>query len=327
MINKIERITDSAQIKLQYPLQRKLAERKNEFDQILKTNFLKPQKFVVVVGPCSADNTEAMKEYLKQLKVIADRVKKKILIVARIYTSKPHSDGSGYKGIAFHENRFDQVNFNSGLVNARQLMLYCLEIGLPIADELLYPEHYFYFDDLVSYWFLGARSGCDPLHRDIASGVNTLVGIKNPTDGSLNQTILSVFAVNNPKVFMCAGYQTETSGNQYAHIVLRGYSQGNCYIGNYGRDTTESAVKLCLQRKLYPYIIVDASHGNSGKVATRQKDVVIDVLKDKNVNGVMIESYLKSGSADDEYGVSKTDDCMDISTTEQLIDIIYSTLK
>ena len=144
---------------------------KLKFDVELKNNLVSKKRFVVVCGPCSADDPATMHKYLVQLKKVANECRN-LLFVARIYTAKPHSDGRGYKGSAFNLHESDSVDIDSGIRRCRQMMLDCLSIGLPVADELLYPQLYECVDDLVSYWFVGARSSEDSLHRDFASGLD-----------------------------------------------------------------------------------------------------------------------------------------------------------
>ncbi|MCM1195190.1 MAG: 3-deoxy-7-phosphoheptulonate synthase, partial [Firmicutes bacterium] len=177
------------------PLSNKLAERKAEFDEALRDNFEKRGKLTVVCGPCAADDSAAMSEYLTKLKKISSDCAN-LLIAARIYTSKPHSDGQGYKGACFHLRNGDDADLTEGILRCRRLMIECIEIGFPVADELLYPELYGYFSDLVSYWFVGARSSEDSLHRAFASGLNVCCGVKNGTDGDIDKAVESLYAVS-----------------------------------------------------------------------------------------------------------------------------------
>ncbi len=322
MFNKIKKITTAYQLKQDLPLTSKLIEKKQAFDAMLKANFVSKDKLVVVVGPCSADDPIAVREYCQRLKSLADKVADKIIVVARIYTSKPHSDGDGYLGLAFHNADGEVVDLENGLAQCRKLMIDCLEIGLPIADELLFCQHFDYFDDVVSYWFLGARSSLDTAHRNFASGLDTVVGIKNATDGNLLQTTQSIYAVSKPKAFLIDGYQVQTFGNKFVHAVLRGYSQNDKMVANLSDSDVNTLVDYCSKYGVDPFVMVDVSHANSNKVAQNQIKNALDVVSNKSVCGIMMESYLNFGKGCG-YGVSKTDECLSFEQTEELILKLY----
>lgn len=299
-----------------------LAERKASFDTMLKDNFVSKEKFVVVVGPCSADDTAAVHEYCYRLKQLADKVSDKIIVVARIYTCKPHSDGDGYLGLAFHDSATDEVDFEKGITKCRKMMIDCLNIGLPIADELLFGDHCAYFEDLVSYWFLGARSSTDTLHRNYASGLETVVGVKNAIDGNLLQTAQSLYAISKPKAFLSDGLQVETSGNKFVHPVLRGYSVNEQMFANLDESTVQRMVDYCAKYGVDPFVVVDVSHANSNKIAANQIENALAVATNKDVHGVMMESYLQHGKGCG-YGLSQTDECLSFEETESLILKLY----
>ena len=299
------------------PLTDGLRERKTEFDAQLKQNLIERKRFVVVCGPCSADDPKAMEEYLLKLKTVAD-VCPNLLVVARIYTAKPHSNGQGYKGAAFHLHNADDVDLDSGIIRCRQMMLRCLEIGLPVADELLYPELYECFNDLVSYWFVGARSSEDSLHRDLASGLDVCCGLKNATDGNVEKVVDSLYAVSNPRVFPRNGAQVATSGCKYAHIALRGGLNNGVFSTNITAEDVKYAKKLLKQHGLNDFVMADLNHANSGKVARTQIENAKLAIK-AGVDGVMIESYLNGGGHSNAYGTSQTDDCLSFEDTEKLI--------
>ena len=308
------------------PLSGELRQKKAQFDQKLKDNFISRKRFVVVCGPCSADDPTAMEEYLLKLKAVADRCPN-LLVVARIYSSKPHSDGQGYKGTAFHLKSNDKVDLDEGIVRCRQMMVRCLEIGLPVADELLYPQLYEYFEDLVSYWFVGARSSEDSLHRGIASGLDVCCGIKNATDGVVEKVVDSLYAVSNPCVFPYNGVQMATSGCKYAHIVLRGGIRNGEYASNITpQDVSRARLLLESCGGVSNYIMADLNHANSGKVALRQMDNVRLALE-AGVDGVMIESYLNAGGHSTKYGTSQTDDCMSFEQTKVLLEYLQEQLN
>ncbi|MCH5160123.1 MAG: 3-deoxy-7-phosphoheptulonate synthase [Clostridiales bacterium] len=319
-----KKLSNPMQYKKQISLNGELLERKREFDSQIAENLHTRDKFVVVCGPCSADNPEAMCEYLHKLKAVADRCPD-LLVVARVYSSKPHSDGQGYKGTAFHLNCGDEVDLNGGIIRCREMMRECLEIGLPIADELLYPELYECFDDLVSYWFLGARSSENTLHRCLASGLDVCCGVKNSTDGDLIKVVDSLFAVSNPCVFPYNGSQIATNGCKNAHIVLRGGLAQKKYFSNISKQDVMYVRNLLKQRGLNDFVMADLNHANSEKVALNQiKNAEIAFVS--GVDGVMIESYLNGGGQSSEYGTSQTDDCLGFETTVTILEYLQRQL-
>ena len=298
---------------------------KAQFDEQLKQNLIDCKRFVVVCGPCSADDPKAMEEYLLKLKAVQDDCPN-LLVVARIYTSKPHSNGQGYKGAAFNVHTIAEVDVDSGILRCRQMMLRCIEIGLPVADELLYPELYECLDDLVSYWFVGARSAEDSLHRDLASGLDVCCGIKNATDGNIEKVVDSLYAVSNPCVFPYRGAQIATWGCKNAHIVLRGGLNEGEFSSNITVEHIAQAKKLLKQYGLNDFVMADLNHANSGKVALNQIENARIALE-AGVNGVMIESYLKGGGHSNKYGTSQTDDCLSFEDTEGLLVQLQSDVK
>lgn len=323
MFTKIRKIDSPQYFKQLVSLTDGQIQFKNSCDDVLKRNLSTREKFVAVVGPCSADDVESVTLYCKKLKEIADKVKDKIIVVIRVYTEKPHSNGEGYNGLVF-----EGINgINSGIEQCRILMRNCLEIGLPAANELLYPEHYFYFDDLVSYWFVGARSCEDTVIRAIASGADCPVGVKNPTDGNLKKLAQSMFAVGRSKRFLQGGFEVVTNGNKYCHAVLRGYDDGKNFYNNLDDNSINELYRQCSEQGLsLPFIMADLSHANSGKVAAVQLDNALKAVSDKRFGGVMCESYLYSGVSENGCGYSKTDDCLNIEQTKQMLLALYERL-
>ncbi len=318
----VQKTLPSAQsVKNAMPLDSKLNERKLQFDKQLKQNLCSKQKFVVVIGPCSADNVDAVTEYAQKLKAEADK-HPNLLVVVRVYTAKPHSNGEGYKGLCFHQKLADSVDLEQGILQCRKLMINCLEIGLPIADELLYPELYQYFDDLVSYWFIGARSSDDNLHREFASGLDLCCGVKNNSSGAVDQLVKSVYATSLPSHFPFRGRQIATSGNKFAHVVLRGGLGEEGFFQNISVEQIERTKLLLAQNNLSNFVMVDLSHANSGKIAIRQLENAKQCVSNGLVDGIMAESYLFEGTHSDCYGVSKTDDCLNFENTKLLLQIL-----
>ena len=320
MFTKQKKLETPAFYKQKVPLSAELLARKREFDSQIIENLRKRDKFVVVCGPCSADNPKAMHEYLQRLKSLADTCPD-LLVVARVYSSKPHTNGQGYKGAAFHESIGYAVNLYDGILRCRQMMVDCLNIGLPVADELLYPELYECFDDLVSYWFLGARSSEDSLHRDLASGLDVCCGVKNATDGNVDKVVASLFAVSSPCIFPHNGVQIATNGCKNAHIVLRGGQNEGQFAQNITKKDVTHAKKMLNELDLNDFVMADLNHANSGKVAQRQIENAKLAIA-AGVDGVMIESYLNGGGNSTEYGTSQTDDCLSFDDTALILDYL-----
>ena len=315
MFTQQKKLPAVSEIKNLLPLDNQLEKIKLNFDKQLRQNLLTKQKLVVVCGPCSADDPVAVGDYVSKLKEVAD-VCPNLLVVARVYTTKPRSNGIGYKGLCFGENGDDIAN---GIVACRQMMLNCLKVGLPVADELLYPELYQYFDDLVSYSFIGARSSEDSLHRAYASGLDVCCGIKNATDGDLDKLIQSLQAVSLPTVFPFFGVQQQTSGCKHAHVVLRGGAVDGGYQPNIDEGKVAKLKQGLQSLCLNDFVMADLSHANSRKLAQNQIDNAKLVICDSNINGVMIESYLSDGTDGSTYGVSKTDQCLGFEDTKSLL--------
>ena len=318
MFTQQKKLPSVAEIKAMLPLDDQLNSIKLKFDEDLRQNMQSKKKLVVVCGPCSADDPVAVGEYVSKLKQIADNCPN-LLVVARIYTTKPRSNGLGYKGLCFGENGNDIAN---GIVACRQMMINCLKVGLPIADELLYPELYQYFDDLISYSFVGARSSEDSLHRAFASGLDVCCGVKNSTDGDVEKLMQSLHAISLPTIFPCFGNQVQTSGCKFAHVVLRGGALDGKYLSNIDKDSVAKLKNGLQTLGLNDFVMADLSHANSQKVAQNQIDNAKMAILDKNINGIMMESYLSDGSDGDTYGVSKTDQCLGFEDTANLLEML-----
>ncbi len=279
-----------------------------------------------VVGPCSADNVDAVCDYAVRLAAIADAVKDKIFIVMRAYTAKTRTRGDGYLGLLHHSDKNGDTDLAAGLAAARGLHIrIARESGLCTADELVYTDTVDHFSDVICYAAVGARTSDDPMHRFVASGLDIPVGIKNPTNGNRDELVGSVCTARASNAFMFRGEQVQTGGNAYAHAILRGAVDKNGrHLPNYGYDDVMSFATDC-------GVMIDAGHSNSGKNADKQCDVVNDVLSiaasspDYNaaVKGVMIESYLLDGNQPldgGDRGRSVTDACLGIDKTKKLIE-------
>jgi 3-deoxy-7-phosphoheptulonate synthase len=283
-------------------------------------------KLLVVVGPCSAHDSAAVLEYVKRLAELSLKAADRVLIIPRVYTAKPRSASKGFMGMLHERN---------GLFAARKLHLDVLEqTGLSAADELLYPALLPYFDDLVSYFAVGARSALNQEHRLVASGIDMPVGIKNPLSGSLCDMVAAVCAARSAHEFIYRDNVVKTEGNPLAHGVLRGGESPN-----YDRGHLSEVLRLFSQAEIKnPAIIVDAGHGNSGKNPENQIDVALNVMKSRKkdpslsklIKGLMIESFIEGGSQEPQgqtFGQSITDPCLCLAQTEKLVFHIATLLQ
>ncbi|MEE3481205.1 MAG: 3-deoxy-7-phosphoheptulonate synthase [Lachnospiraceae bacterium] len=291
-------------------------------------------RFLVIIGPCSADNEDAVIEYISRLSTVAEKVKDRVLIVPRIYTNKPRTTGEGYKGIASQPDPTKAPDMVEGLMAMRHMHIRSIkETGLTAADEMLYPENWPYVEDLLSYVAIGARSVEDQHHRLTVSGFDVASGMKNPTSGDFSVMLNSVYAAQHPHHFVFSGHEVETSGNPLAHTILRGA------VSKHGNNTQnyhyEDLIRLYeMYEKMdvvNPAAVVDANHSNSGKDYIQQVRIVEEVLHNRKhsdeirslVKGVMIESYLIAGnqkiSDHQTYGQSITDACLGWTESERLV--------
>ena len=331
---RVKKLPTPEEIREKFPLPDKLALLKSERDkQISDVLTGKSDKFLVVIGPCSADNEDAVIDYVSRLAKVNDIVGEKLLIIPRIYTSKPRTKGVGYKGLISQPDPSGKVDHCLGVAAMRRLQLRAIrESGLTAADEMLYPENLEYVSDIISYVAVGARSVASQEHRMTASGCSIPTGMKNPTSGSLNVMLNAVYTAQQEQSFIYRGYEVKTSGNKLAHCVLRGgcTDQGQS-IPNYQYDKLRLLISLYEQRDIInPAAIVDANHNNSNKQFKQQISIVKDVLNSRNtdsdiknlVKGVMIESYIEEGSqkiGEGIYGKSITDPCLGWDDTERLL--------
>ena len=322
------------QIKRRYPVSEELAQIKAQRDKEIRDVFTgASNKFILVIGPCSADNSEAVLDYIGRLKKIDDQVSDKIIIIPRIYTNKPRTTGSGYKGMLHQPDPDRKPDMLKGIVAIRELHMNALkDYGYTCADEMLYPENHRYLSDLLSYVAVGARSVEDQQHRLTASSVLCPVGMKNPTSGDMNILLNSVNAAQHGHTFIYRGWEVHSKGNPLAHSILRGYTDlSGKYVSNYHYEDLVKLQNLYAKTGLLnPAVIVDTNHANSGKNYLEQIRIAKDVVYSRNnnediksmVKGLMIESYIEDGSQGPEghvYGKSITDACLGWSKTEQLI--------
>lgn len=317
-----------------YPLTAHGARVKEENDHLLQRVFTGEEKrFVFIIGPCSAHDYDAVLDYTTRLAVLQDKVKDTLILVPRIYTNKPRTLGTGYKGMLHQPDPVKQPNIVAGIQAIRQLHKKVVEeTGLPVADEMLYPENHEYLTDLLSYVAVGARSVENQLHRLTASGLDIAVGMKNPTSGDVSVMLNSVQAAQAPHVFAYNGYEVESDGNPFAHAIMRGaVNNSGQNISNYHYEDLLMATLSYRDRSLKNMaIIVDTNHSNSGKKHLEQPRIVQEILNSREfssdikntVKGVMVESFIEGGSQKLEegvYGKSITDPCLSWRDTEKLV--------
>jgi len=316
------------------PVPGNLKKLKDERDKEIAAVFTgESDKFLLIIGPCSADNEDAVCEYVVRLAGLQEQVQEKIIIIPRIYTNKPRTTGEGYKGMAHQPKPTGEANMVKGLKAIRKMHIRSLkESHLPAADEMLYPQNYPYLEDILSYVAIGARSVENQLHRLTVSGMDVPAGMKNPTSGDLEVMLNSVQAAQIPHVFVYNGWEVHTPGNPLAHSILRGaVNQYGQAIPNYYFEDIIRLSESYKKRNLKnPAIIVDTNHANSNKQYKEQPRIAYDVMRSRQqskaiktkVKGLMVESYLEEGSqkiGEDVYGKSITDPCLGWNDTEKLI--------
>ncbi len=328
------KLTIPKEIKEQFPLSEDLAKIVNDRKTELKNIFAgKSDKFILIIGPCSADNEDSVIDYITRLRALQDKVSDKIFIVPRIYTNKPRTTGDGYKGMLHQPNPNEKPDMQKGIVAIRNLHIRALrETGFSCADEMLYPENHRYLNDMLAYVAVGARSVENQQHRLTASGLDVPVGMKNPTSGDISVMMNSITAAQHKHTFIYRGWEVHSQGNPYAHAILRGY------VNKHGQPQPnyhyEDLVHLCEAYDnsglVNPAVIIDTNHSNSGKKYLEQIRIAKEVLHScrhdadvkKLVKGLMIESYIEDGAqkiGECIYGKSITDPCLGWEKTEKLV--------
>ena len=322
------------EVKKEYPLTEQMVALKAARDESIRAVFAgESDKFILVIGPCSAELSEPVLEYISRLKRIEEQVKDKIIMIPRIYTNKPRTTGQGYKGMLHQPDPEAKPDMYKGIVAIRELHLAALrDYGFSCADEMLYPENYRYLSDLLSYVAVGARSVENQQHRLTASGIDVPVGMKNPTGGDLGVMMNSIVAAQSSHTFLYRGWEVTSEGNPYAHAILRGYvDYAGRSVSNYHYEDLLRVEELYEKSKLVnPSIIVDTNHNNSGKKYLEQIRIAKDIVHSRNQNpdikrlvkGLMIESYLEDGAqgvGEHVFGKSITDPCLGWEKTERLI--------
>ena len=330
----VKKLPTPSEIKEQYPVPEKLVALKKERDQEIRDVLTgKSNKFLVIIGPCSADNEEAVCDYVSRLAKVNEKVKDKLILIPRIYTNKPRTTGEGYKGIVHQPDPEKKPDLLAGLIAMRKMQIHAMDVsGLTAADEMLYPENWRYVSDILSYVAIGARSVEDQQHRMTVSGFDVPAGMKNPTSGDLTVMLNSVYAAQHPHTFIYRGWEVNTTGNDLAHTVLRGAtSKHGQNLANYHYEDLNLLLQLYNERDLKnPATIIDSNHSNSSKQYKQQIRIIKEVMHSRKlspdihnlVKGVMIESYLVEGSqkvGEGVYGKSITDPCLGFEDSEQLI--------
>ena len=329
-------------VKDMYPVTEEMAQNKRENDRQIQAVITGGDpRLMLLIGPCSADREDAVLEYAARLRTLQEQVKDKLLLVPRIYSNKPRTTGDGYKGMLHQPDPNGQPDMLKGLIAIRKMHMKVLEqTGFSSADELLYPENYYYLSDILSYAAIGARSVEDQQHRLIASGLDVPVGMKNPTSGDLSVMMNSILAAQHAHTFLFSQWEVHSKGNPLAHAILRGsVNKYGRSLPNYHYEDLELLYSLYQERELLnPACIVDANHSNSNKRYMEQIRIVKEVLHSRRhseeihnfIKGVMVESYLEPGSqkiGEHIYGKSITDPCLGWDDTEKLIYNIADEIK
>ena len=331
----VKQLPSPDQIKAQTPMSEEMKKIKEQRDRLIQDVITgDSDKFLVIVGPCSADNEDSVCEYTNRLAKVQEKVADRLVLVPRIYTNKPRTTGEGYKGMLHQPDPEAQPDVMAGILAIRHMHMRSMEeTGLTSADEMLYPDNWHYLSDLLSYVAIGARSVENQEHRLMVSGLDIPAGMKNPTSGDFSVMLNSVVAAQGGHDFISRGWEVKTEGNPLTHTILRGAvnKHGNT-IPNYHYEDLQLLLEMYEKRDLKnPAVIIDANHSNSGKKYEQQIRIVKEVLHSrlvspdiqKLVKGVMIESYLVEGSQkigpDHVYGKSITDPCLGWEDTEKLL--------
>ena len=330
----VRKLPTPAEILSQYPFPPALSRIKEHRDAEIRRVFTgESDKFIVIIGPCSADNEDAVIDYIGRLARVQEEVSDRLILIPRIYTNKPRTTGEGYKGMVHQPDPEKQPDMLTGIIAIRHMHIRAVkETGLTAADEMLYPDNWRYLSDILSYVAIGARSVENQQHRLTVSGLDIPVGMKNPTSGDLSVMLNSVVAAQHGHDFIFRGWEVQTTGNPLAHTILRGavdkYGQT---IPNYHYEDLSRLYDMYSRMNLQnPACIVDANHSNSGKKHMEQIRIVKEVLHSRShsphicnlVKGVMVESYIEAGSQkvnEHIYGKSITDPCIDWETSRALI--------
>ena len=331
----LNQLPTPAQIKEEYPLSKELTELKAKRDAMISDVICgKDDRFLVIIGPCSADNEDSVCDYVSRLTKIQEDVKDRVIIIPRVYTNKPRTTGEGYKGIASQPDPEKAPDMVEGLIAMRKMHIRAIaESGLTCADEMLYPENWGYVEDLLSYVAIGARSVEDQQHRLTVSGMDVPAGMKNPTSGDFSVMLNSVVAAQGSHTFIYRGWEVVTTGNELTHTILRGAvnKHGEAIPNYHYEDLRLLFEKYSAKNLKNMATIVDTNHSNSNKQYEQQIRIAKEVLHSRQVDsdvrglvkGLMIESYIEPGNQkigpNHVYGKSITDACLGWEESEKLL--------
>ena len=330
----IQELPTPEELKAAFPLTKEIMDVKQRRDREIEKIFTgKDSRFLLIIGPCSADREDAVMEYMEKLAKVQEKVRDKIFMIPRVYTNKPRTKGIGYKGMLHQPDPHQKEDMLAGIIAIRKLHTDIVKATrFTCAEEMLYPENHAYLSDLLSYVAVGARSVEDQQHRMTASGIGIPAGMKNPTGGDLSVMMNAIIASQARQKFVYRGWEVETEGNPLSHAILRGYvDKFNHAHSNYHYEDLMELHDLYQKSDLKnPACIVDCNHSNSNKKYLEQIRIAKDVLHSRNVSpeihtlvkGLMIESYLVDGNQSTDgntYGQSITDPCLGWEKTEQLI--------
>ncbi|MDE6701556.1 MAG: 3-deoxy-7-phosphoheptulonate synthase [Acetatifactor sp.] len=330
----IKKLPTPAEIREEYALPPELVRLKEQRDaEICDVITGKSNKFLVIIGPCSADNEDSVCDYVNRLAKINDKVSDKLVLIPRIYTNKPRTTGEGYKGMVHQPNPEQKPDFLAGLIAIRKMHIRAFqETGLSAADEMLYPENWRYLSDILSYVAIGARSVEDQQHRLTVSGFDVPAGMKNPTSGDFSVMLNAVYAAQHPHSFIYRGWEVNTTGNDMAHTVLRGATNKHGQnTPNYHYEDLNRLLEMYNAMDLKnPACVIDTNHSNSNKQFEQQVRIAKEIMHNRKLNpdihslvkGLMIESYIEEGCqkvGGGIYGKSITDPCLGWEASEKLI--------
>lgn len=330
----IKKLPTPSEIREEYAVPAELVQLKEARDAEIRDVITgKSNKFLVIVGPCSADNEDSVCDYVNRLAKVNEKVKDRLILIPRIYTNKPRTTGEGYKGMIHQPNPEQKSDFLAGLIAIRKMHIRAFqETGLSAADEMLYPENWRYLSDILSYVAIGARSVEDQQHRLTVSGFDIPAGMKNPTSGDFSVMLNSVYAAQHPHSFIYRGWEVNTTGNELAHTVLRGATNKHGQnTPNYHYEDINRLLEMYHKMDLKnPACVIDTNHSNSNKQFEQQVRIAKEIMHNRKLNpdihnlvkGLMIESYIEEGNqkvGGGVYGKSITDPCLGWTATEQLL--------
>ena len=330
----VRKLPTPKEIKDEFPVPEHVMNKKSLRDkEIADVITGKSDKFIVIIGPCSADNEDAVLDYTLRLKKVQEKIKDKVIIIPRVYTNKPRTTGTGYKGMLHQPDPEKKPDLLAGLIAIRKMHIRVMdETELTPADEMLYPENYWFLSDVLSYVAVGARSVENQQHRLTASGMDVPAGMKNPTSGDFSVMLNSVIAAQAKQSFIYRNWEVNTPGNPLAHTILRGaVNKHGQNIPNYHYEDLIRLVNMYNAKDIVnPACIIDANHSNSGKMYNEQIRITKEIIHSmkhsdevrKLVKGVMIESYIEPGCqkiGEGVYGKSITGPCLGWNESEKLL--------